>query len=286
MPKNTSSSLVEPSRDKEGVLVFKDAPLFKPNLTPAEVLALGSFGGTYFRDIKSGVTGQQYRSTWRELPAEWLKGLDVPHQVASSKYNIRVNKYKVDCGAKLDKKTDPCGLGYWEKSGWIESQDPYGWFQWYCRFYQGRRSADDARQISRWANCAGTTGRWRNNLISKVMHGGKEFDDDSVSPVVRQTLQHWGYRLTQQDYLRGLRRLAGVKQEPSNEEGVETNSAAAEEKAAAKRSANVAARSERASKRAKPSLEDSVDPLNSKHSKQAVAVKTKPTSPIKNEHDG
>ena len=69
-----------------------------------------------------------------------------------------------------------------------------------CRFYQGRRTADDERQIGRWLRCAGTTGRWRNNLISKCVRSGCGYDNHGVSPVVRQTLQHWGYKLNQEDF--------------------------------------------------------------------------------------
>jgi len=62
----------------------------------------------------------------------------------------------------------------------------------YCKFFQGRRTPDDDRQVSRWNACAGTSGRWKSNLIAKCVAAGKRFDDASVSPVVRQTLQHWG----------------------------------------------------------------------------------------------
>ena len=73
-------------------------------------------------------------------------------------------------------------------------------WQYTDRFYQGRRTADDNRQIGRWLRCAGTTGRWRNNLISKCVRSSSSFDNHTISPVVRQTLQHWGYRLTKEDY--------------------------------------------------------------------------------------
>jgi hypothetical protein len=241
--------MAAPARRADGSLIFADAPSFRPNLTPAEVLALGSFGGTYFRDIRSAVTGQQHRETWKELPAEWLHGLDIKSQVASSKYNVRVNRYKVDCGAKLDKKDDPCGLLYWEKAGWIDAQDPYGHFQWYCRFFQGRRSQDDARQISRWAKCAGVTGRWRRNLITKVLHSDKAFDDESISPVVRQTLQHWAYRLSEADYKAGLRRLSGTRATSGDTDDEEPAAGAAEASGKRKRESDGAARDSRAAKR-------------------------------------
>ena len=91
----------------------------------------------------------------------------------------------------------------WEGSGWIAKIDPYGWFQWRCRFYQGRRSSDDDRQISRGNGVMGPTGRWRNSLINKVLSSNKRLEetveDSSISPKIRQLLQHWGYKLTVQD---------------------------------------------------------------------------------------
>ena len=68
------------------------------------------------------------------------------------------------------------------------------------RFYRGRRTEDDERQVGRWLRCAGTTGRWKNNLISKCYKSGCAFDNMTVSPVVRQTLQHWAYKLTKEDF--------------------------------------------------------------------------------------
>ncbi|KAJ1196518.1 hypothetical protein NDU88_000388 [Pleurodeles waltl] len=186
-----------PSRNKKGELVFEDFSNFRPNMTPKEVLQAGSFGGTYFRPIYSGVTKQNYKDVWRELPKDWLEGLDIPKQVASAVYREDLNTYKVKCGGSLD---------MWESHGWITPQDPYGWFQWFCRFYQGRRTLDDQRQIGRWDRCTGKTGRWRGNLISKIVQSGCAYDNKTVSPVVRQTLQHWGYRLTPEDYEQGAKK--------------------------------------------------------------------------------
>lgn len=174
-----------------GVLVFKDAPAFTPTLTPSQVLRAGSFGGYYFRPIASGVTGRVHVDAWREFPADWFAGLNPSTQIASPSKNTKVNKYKVDCGQDLRA---------WEESGWIVAADPLGWFHWYCRFYLGRRSADDARQISRWVGVAGGSGRWKTNLIHKVVLANAAYDDASVSPVVRQTLQHWGYALSEGDF--------------------------------------------------------------------------------------
>jgi len=182
-----------PTKNKYGELVFKNCPdkEFKPNLTPKEVLQAGSFGGTYFRPIHSSITGLDYNKQWEELPQNWLKGLNLRKQVYSSFYDLQVNENKAKCGGDLD---------MWESSGWIKKQDPYGWFQWYCRFYLGRRTSDDERQIKRWKNCTGPKGRWKNNLIGKIYRGGARYNTKSISPVIRQVLLHWGYRLTERDY--------------------------------------------------------------------------------------
>tara|TARA_Y100000996_G_C22546365_1_gene652015 strand:+ start:1499 stop:2044 length:546 start_codon:yes stop_codon:yes gene_type:complete len=171
---------------------FSDYPDFKPNLTPKQVLKAGAFGGTYFRPIKSSVTGKSYtsKSVISEYPKSWFSGLDINKQVTSSKYDKNVNKYKVKCGSSLQD---------WEKSNWIDKQDPYGWFQWYCRFYQGRRSNDDERQIKRWSNLAGPNGRFRKRLMNMIIKKKTNYNDETVSPVIRQTLLHWGYELTSSD---------------------------------------------------------------------------------------
>lgn len=200
--------------------MFADQPRFRPNRSPKEILQAGAFGGTYFRTITSGVTGevcfvcpsgvrddinvdliscrQTYRDAWRELPADWIVGLDVRTQVASATYREGVNKYGVKCGQSKEA---------WEASGWIIAQDPFGWFQWYCRFFQGRRSSDDDRQISRWFGIAGPKGRWKTDLVKKVLLARAAFDDASVSPVVRQTLLHWGFELTEAEFARVSKRL-------------------------------------------------------------------------------
>jgi hypothetical protein len=91
---------------------------------------------------------------------------------------------------------------YWEEHGWINEQDPRGWFQWYCRFYLGRRTADDARQISRWTGVGGEKGRWKNNLLNKIVSSNRRFDDASISPVVRQTMLHWAIEVTEKDCMK------------------------------------------------------------------------------------
>tara|TARA_B100000214_G_scaffold111724_1_gene78899 strand:- start:1390 stop:1917 length:528 start_codon:yes stop_codon:yes gene_type:complete len=171
---------------------FKDYPDFKPNLTPKEVFKMGAFGGTYFRPIKSSVTGKSYKSenVIKEYPKSWFTGINKKTHVISSKYDKNINKYKVKCGSSLED---------WEKNGWIDKQDPYGWFQWYCRFYRGRRSDDDERQINRWKKLAGPNGRFRKRLINMIKKKNTKYNDETVSPVIRQVLLHWGYELKASD---------------------------------------------------------------------------------------
>lgn len=179
-----------PTRNKWREFVFPHYPRFRPNLSPKQVLQMGSFGGTYFRPIVSGVTGESLKNQHKEFPADWFDGLDIKKQVVARKYDAGENKYGVKCGGSLD---------MWESSGWISDTDPYGWFQWYCRFFLGRRSTDDDRQIGRALGVMSRKGRFRNQLIGRCARTGKAFDDYSVSPVIRQTLQHWGYVLTERD---------------------------------------------------------------------------------------
>ena len=75
---------LEIKRDKNGKLVFSDFPDFKPNLSPEEVMKLGSFGGTYFRPISSGVTKEKYTDAWKEFPEDWFTGLNIKKQVRST----------------------------------------------------------------------------------------------------------------------------------------------------------------------------------------------------------
>ena len=171
---------------------FKDYPEFKPNLSPHEILKMGAFGGTYFRPIYSSVTKKHYKSedVIKEYPKSWFKGIDIDKMVTSSKYDKKVNKYGVKCGSDLED---------WEKSGWMHEQDPYGWFQWYCRFYMGRRTDDDKRQIKRWLALTGPKGRFKNRLVNMIKKKDAKYDDASISPVIRQTLLHWGYQITPND---------------------------------------------------------------------------------------
>src|SRR6188768_677891 len=101
------------------------APDFQPQLTPKQMLELGVFGGRYMTDCRD------------EFPASWFARA----RLSSRKRDRTLNFFKVNASLSL---------AAWRRNGWIHPQDPRGWFQWYCRYYMGRRSADDARQIRRW----------------------------------------------------------------------------------------------------------------------------------------
>ncbi|KAF2094143.1 hypothetical protein NA57DRAFT_47163 [Rhizodiscina lignyota] len=193
----TQSASVPMQSTITGEFEFEDHPEFTPNKSPAEILREGAFGGSYFRPYKSRVLGITIDDDWKELPASWLEGLDVSKFITSPRYDPDVNKYKVSCGQSIEE---------WEAAGWIEHRfDVRGWFQWYCRFFQGRRCEDDERQIGRWRKCVGETGRWRRILLKKyvsmsirdVADEGRDEDGADVSPAVHQTCHHWAYEVRQ-----------------------------------------------------------------------------------------
>ena len=155
---------------------FKDRPDFKPDLTPKQIFEKGAFGGTYYRDIYSSITKKSYKNAWKEFPKEWFKNIDINTYVASDVCDKNINKYKVKSGSSLKD---------WEKKGWITEQDPYGWIQWYCRFYLGRRTEDDDRQIKRFNGIAGENGRFKK-WLTRLQKEGKD------SPKMKQLLLQWG----------------------------------------------------------------------------------------------
>lgn len=180
-----------PKKNRYGEIVFKDFPDFRPNLTPKEVIQAGSFGGTYFRPILSGITGKYYKDQWKEFPEDWFENLDIGFYVSSNVIRSSINKYKTKMGGNLD---------MWESSGWITNIDPYGWFQWYCRFYLGRRTSDDARQVNRWLNTCGPNGRFRLSLIKSIIREKTTYDDYKIKPVIRQGMLHWSFELTKKSF--------------------------------------------------------------------------------------
>ena len=100
-----------------------------------------------------------------------------------------VNKYGVKYGTSLR---------LWENKGWINEIDPYGWFQWYFRYWLGRRSKDDERQIIRWKKIVS---RFRGQLVKMIKDAVSKFDDYSILLKIRQILLHWGYGLTENFFL-------------------------------------------------------------------------------------
>ena len=135
------------------------APGFLPQLTPGEMLCLGVFGGRYMTDCRA------------EFPAGWFTGA----RFSSGRRDARLNYFGVNASQSL---------ATWRRNGWIHSQDPRGWFQWYCRYYMGRRTADDARQIRRWRAIGRHVAAIRKNC---------EPGDLECRRRQRQAVLHWAY---------------------------------------------------------------------------------------------
>jgi hypothetical protein len=134
-------------------------PGFAPQLTPRELLALGVFGGKYMTDCRD------------EFPASWF----VKAKLSPERSDPKLNYFGV-------RASQP--LSVWRKNGWIYEEDPRGWFQWYCRYYAGRRCLDDDRQIRRWRQMA--------RHVAQVKAGCHK-GDLSCRRRQRQALLHWAY---------------------------------------------------------------------------------------------
>ncbi len=135
-------------------------PRFKPELTPKEMLELGVFGGKYMTDCKN------------EFPKDWFKNA----KLCPEKHDPNINFFKINASQPLS---------VWIKKGWIYHEDPRGWFQWYCRYYYGRRiPLEDERQIKRWINIKRHIAQLQNNCIK---------GDWSCRPRQRQAILHWAY---------------------------------------------------------------------------------------------
>ena len=134
-------------------------PDFTPDLTPREMLALGVFGGKYMTDCRD------------EFPVSWFARA----KLSPERYDPSVNHFRV-------RASQP--LAVWRKKGWIHRNDPRGWFQWYCRYYLGRRGEDDDRQIRRWRQIA--------RHVAQVRQGC-EPGDLTCRRRQRQALLHWAY---------------------------------------------------------------------------------------------
>lgn len=138
-------------------------PRFKPDFTPQEMLALGIFGGVYLRDCKD------------EFPRAWFAHAKL------QKEGIREPDASLNYFGILASQP----LSEWRRKGWIYTDDPRGWFQWYCRYYQGRRiPAEDDRQIKRWSAMRRHIGQ----IKAHCMPG-----DETCRPRQRQALLQWGY---------------------------------------------------------------------------------------------
>ena len=134
-------------------------PEFKPDLTPTEMLRLGVFGGKYMTDCRA------------EFPKSWFTRA----KLASRRRDPSLNYFRVDASLSLAE---------WRRKGWVSGQDPRGWFQWYCRYYIGRRSPDDDRQIRRWQAIR----RHVRQLKKACVRGDLECRRRQ-----RQALLHWAY---------------------------------------------------------------------------------------------
>lgn len=184
--------MTKPKRNSHKEFIFSDYPDFRPNLSPREIFQLGSFGGTYWRPIHSSITKKNYENIYHKYPASWWKG--IPNDWLTKDwddYDPSINKYGVAVGTTLK---------FWEKKGWITKYHPYGWVHWYCDFFMGKRCPDDERQIKRWQKTAGPNSRFRRWLINQIHKKRSTYNDFEVSPAIRQTLQHWGYKLTKRDF--------------------------------------------------------------------------------------
>ena len=135
---------------------------FKPDFTPKQMLELGVFGGRYMRDCRD------------EFPKKWFKKAKF-HSQGLPGHSKNLNYFKVDASQPLK---------VWIKKGWIYSDDPRGWFQWYCRHYMGRRITEDERQIKRW--------KAMKRHVEQIKKGCKP-GDLSCRKKQRQALLHWAY---------------------------------------------------------------------------------------------
>ena len=153
--------------------------------TPIEVIKEGAFERTQFRDIYSRVNKNWYKKSLKEF--DQLKDLD-QNYYCSSYYDVSINKYGIKCGTSLR---------FWEKKGWINKIDPYGWFHWYFTYWLGGKSSNDERQINR---LEGIISRFKGKLVKMIKDADGKFDDYSISPKLRQILLHLGYELTEKKF--------------------------------------------------------------------------------------
>ena len=132
---------------------------FSPELTPRQMLKMGVFGGKYMTDCGN------------EFPKDWYAHARFCH----SRHDPEMNYYGINASQPLS---------VWRKKGWIYHEDPRGWFQWYCRYYRGRRCPDDARQIKRWKAMIRHVAQVRKHCLP---------GDIQCRPKQRQALLNWAF---------------------------------------------------------------------------------------------
>ena len=152
MQKNYSYYLTEP-------MGKNFHPDFKPELTPKQMMELGVFGGKYMTDCK------------KEFPKDWW----VKAKLCSEFHDPKLNFFGVNASQPLS---------VWRKKGWIYHEDPRGWFQWYCRYYMGRRCDDDERQIKRWRAITRHIAQIKKNCAPRELVCRQR---------QRQAVLHWAY---------------------------------------------------------------------------------------------
>ncbi|MCF7917128.1 MAG: hypothetical protein K9L61_05055 [Candidatus Omnitrophica bacterium] len=135
-------------------------PDFQPEVTPKEMLELGVFGGKYMTDCR------------KEFPQSWYKKA----KLCAKKHDPQLNYFGLNASQPL---------AVWRQKGWIHEDDPRGWFQWYCRYYLGRRiPEEDRRQIKRWKGI--------KRHLAQIKKNCKK-GDLSCRPKQRQAILNWAY---------------------------------------------------------------------------------------------
>jgi hypothetical protein len=135
-------------------------PNFQPDLSPKAMLQLGVFCGKYLTDCQA------------EFPRSWFSRA----KLAPAGRDCSLNYFGVDASQPLS---------LWQKKGWIHPDDPRGWFQWYCRYYIGRRTPEeDERQIGRWKAI-------KRHIAQLRLHC--EPGNLTCRRRQRQALLHWAY---------------------------------------------------------------------------------------------
>jgi hypothetical protein len=165
-PRRAAAQVVVNDLMQHGYRYTLDEPMgvnlddaFRPELTPRELLAMGIFGGRYMTDCAA------------EFPEDWY----ATAKLCPERHDPALNYFGVNASQPLS---------VWRAKGWIHPDDPRGWFQWYCRYFMGRRHPDDARQIGRWRQLRRHVGQLRANCPERAL---------DCRPRQRQALLHWAY---------------------------------------------------------------------------------------------